>query len=98
MIYLDNNATTPVDPAALQAMLPFFEDHFANPSGAYAASRTCAKAITTAREQVATLLGCTDSEVVFTSGGTESDITALHSATHSFPERKHIVTLSLIHI
>ena len=78
-------------------MLPFFEVHFANPSGAYAASHHCAKAITTAREQVAALFGSKESEVVFTSGGTESDITALHAATHSFPDRKHIVTCATEH-
>ncbi|MDG2122515.1 MAG: cysteine desulfurase family protein, partial [Verrucomicrobiales bacterium] len=96
-VYLDNNATTPVDPAALKAMLPYFTEHFHNPSGAYAASKTAAAAVGKARGQVAQLLHCKPSEVVFTSGGTESDITAIDSALNCYRAKNHVVTCSTEH-
>lgn len=92
MIYLDNNATTPVDPEALDAMLPFFRDAFANPSGAYAASRRARQAVDQARGQVADLVGADPAEIVFTSGGTESNTTAILSAVRTRPEMRHVVT------
>ncbi len=80
MIYLDANATTPLPPEVLDAMLPWLRgDGFANPSGSYAAGKLARKAINKAREQVAELIGAEPEEIVFTGGGTESVNTALHS-------------------
>lgn len=79
MIYLDANATTPLLPEVLEAMLPWLRDGFSNPSGAYAGAKLARKAIDQAREQVAVCIGAEPSEIVFTAGGTESVNTALHS-------------------
>ncbi|MBK1881141.1 cysteine desulfurase [Luteolibacter pohnpeiensis] len=79
MIHLDANATTPLLPEVLDAMLPWLRDGFANPSGAYASAKLARKAIDQARRQVADLIGAEPSEILFTSGGTESVNTALHS-------------------
>ena len=79
MIYLDANATTPLLPEVLDAMLPWLRDGFSNPSGAYAGAKRARKAIDLAREQVAAWIGAEPSEIVFTGGGTESVNTALHS-------------------
>jgi cysteine desulfurase len=97
MIYLDNNATTPLDPAVLEAMLPFLQGHFANPSSGYGASQPVRKALTRAREQVASLLDCSPEEIVFTSGGTEADNAAIFSATQLYPDRRHIITCATEH-
>lgn len=77
MIYLDHNATTPVDDRVLQAMLPFFSDFYANPSSLYKLARLSRSAIDTAREQVARLVNVQPGQVVFTSGGTEANNLAL---------------------
>jgi cysteine desulfurase len=79
MIYLDANATTPVLPEVLDAMLPWLREGYANPSGSYAAAKLARKAIEQARGQVAELIGAQPEEIVFTGGGTESVNTALHS-------------------
>ncbi len=79
MIYLDANATTPLLPEVLEAMLPWLRDGFANPSGAYAGAKLARKAIDQARGQVAELIGADAGEIIFTGGGTESVNTALHS-------------------
>lgn len=71
--YLDHAATTPMRPEAVDAMLPFLRDRFANPSGAHAAARDARRAIDEARDTMAELLGCRPGEVVFTGGGTEAD-------------------------
>lgn len=97
MIYLDNNATTPVDPAVLDAMLPYLRDEFANPSSGYAAGKRVRRAIEHARGQVAELLNCEPEEIVFTSGGTEGDNTALFAATRLMPHRRHLVLGSTEH-
>ena len=97
MIYLDNNATTPVDPEALEAMLPFLRNSFGNPSSGYSLGRAAKKAIVDAREQVAALLGADVEEIVFTSCGTEADNTAIESAIRVYPDRKHIVTAATEH-
>ncbi|MHC1697603.1 MAG: cysteine desulfurase family protein [Geobacteraceae bacterium] len=76
-IYLDNNATTPVHAEVLDAMLPFFREDFGNPSSAHWAGGKVRQAVNRAREQVASLLNCSPSEVVFTSGGSESVNTAI---------------------
>ena len=79
MIYLDANATTPLLPEVLEAMLPWLRDGFANPSGSYAAGKLARKAIDQARGQLAQLIGADAGEIIFTGGGTESVNTALHS-------------------
>lgn len=76
-IYLDYNATTPVAPSVQEAMLPFLAEHYGNPSSRHALGRACHEAVEDARGQVATLLGADREEIVFTSGGTESNNLAL---------------------
>jgi cysteine desulfurase len=97
MIYLDNNATTPLDAEVREAMLPFLEGHFANPSSGYGLARPVRRAVEQAREQVAALLDCEAEEIVFTSGGTESDNAAILSARRLYPERDHFVTCAAEH-
>lgn len=79
-IYLDNNATTPLDPAVIEEMLPFLTKYYGNPSSGYAFAAKSRKAVELARARLAALLECDTSEIVFTSGGTESNNTAIHSA------------------
>ncbi|MFN0079945.1 MAG: cysteine desulfurase family protein [Prosthecobacter sp.] len=97
MIYLDSAATTPTDPAVVEAMLPFLREHFANPSASYAAARTVRKAVQTAREQVATLIGAEADEIIFTSCGTESINTAIASVRALWPEKADLITTSTEH-
>lgn len=97
MIYLDNNATTPIDPQVVDAMLPFLREHFANPSSAYRSARGVERAITTARAQVAALIHAEPEEVIFTSSGTESNNTAIDSAMSRWPERKHLIISATEH-
>ncbi|HEU5248066.1 MAG TPA: aminotransferase class V-fold PLP-dependent enzyme [Candidatus Udaeobacter sp.] len=80
IIYLDNNATTQLDPAAIEEMLPFLTKYYGNPSSGYGFAATARKAINLARERLAALLGCEPTEIVFTSGGTESNNAAINSA------------------
>src|SRR5437763_2803042 len=95
--YLDNNATTAIDPAVLEVMRPFLETYFANPSSGYGVAAQVRDASEQAREQVAAILGCEPGEIVFTSCGTESNNTAFHSALEARPECKHIVTTAVEH-
>jgi cysteine desulfurase len=97
MLYFDNNATTQLDPLVLQVMLPFLQDQYGNPSSAYSFGRVAAKAVATAREQVAALLRCEPSEIIFTSCGTESDNSAIQSALLVDPDRKHLVSSKVEH-
>ena len=97
IVYLDNNATTQLDPAVLEEMLPFLTKYYGNPSGGYRFGVQVREAIELARARVATLLDCSPGEVVFTSGGTESDNAALHSALQLDPARQHIVTTAVEH-
>lgn len=98
MIYLDNNASTRVDPAVIEAMLPFYSESYANPSSNYSLGREARAAIERAREQVANLLGAADpGEIVFTSGGSESDNWAIQGTLASAPEKRHIVTTVVEH-
>lgn len=97
MIYLDNNATTPVDPCVREAMLPFLGENFGNPSSPHAPGRAAHLALEKAREQVAALLGAKPDEIVFTSGGTESINTAIRGALAAQPTKRHIVTSSIEH-
>jgi len=97
IVYLDNNATTQLDPAALEEMLPFLATYYGNPSSAYGFGAQVRTAIERARAQVATLVGCEPAEIVFTSCGTESTNTAIQSALQLDPTRQHIVTTAVEH-
>jgi cysteine desulfurase len=97
MIYFDNNATTQVDPDVLQLMLPYLQNQYGNPSSVYSFGKYAAKAVDTARQQVAALLRCEPSEIIFTSCGTESDNSAIQSALLLDPDRKHLVTSKVEH-
>lgn len=95
--YLDNNATTQVDPAVVAEMMPFLTEYYGNPSSAYKFGSQVAKAVDKARERVAALLGCEPQEVVFTSCGTESNNAAITSALLQDPDRQHVVTTAVEH-
>lgn len=98
MIYLDNNATTPVAPEVFDAMRPFLTSHFGNPSSGHAAGRESRAAIEQARREVADLLGARDpGEIVFTSGGSESNNWAIGGFLEQNPGRRHIVTTRVEH-
>ena len=73
LIYLDHNATTPVDPLVAKAMMPFMEDEFGNPSSQYVLGTRSKEAVEQSRKEVASILGCSDEEIIFTSGGSESN-------------------------
>jgi cysteine desulfurase len=97
-IYLDNNATTCCEPAVVEAMLPYFTEQFGNPSSMHSFGNRVGLAIKKARMQVQALLGAEqDSEIVFTSCGTESDSTAILSALKAQPERREIITTTVEH-
>jgi cysteine desulfurase len=97
IIYLDNNATTQLDPAVVEEMLPFLTHAYGNPSGAYRFGVQVRKAINLARERVARLLDCDPDEIVFTSCGTESNNAAINSAVQFEPRGKHVVTSAVEH-
>jgi cysteine desulfurase len=97
VIYLDNNATTQVDPEVVQAMLPFYSELYGNPSSMHSFGGGVAASIKEARENVARLLGAAADEIVFTSCGTESDSTAIRAAIESYPAKKHLVTSRVEH-
>lgn len=93
-IYLDNNATTPVLPEVLEAMRPYFGEHFGNASSIHHHGQETRAAVERARDSVASLLGCRPQEIVFTSGGTEGDNLAVSGLTS---EGDHIITSSIEH-
>jgi len=97
LIYLDHNATTPLDPEAFEAMRPWFTERFGNASAAYALGHLSDGAIVAAREQAAALVGCTPAEIVFTSGGTESLNHAFRGTWEAFPAKRHLVTTAVEH-
>ena len=98
MIYFDNNATTPIAPEVFEAMQPFLTEFYGNPSSGYNFGRDARKALETAREKIADLLGATsESEIVFTSGGTESDNWAIFGTLEASPRKKHIITTRVEH-
>ena len=97
-IYLDYNATTPIDPAVAEAMAPYLYEHFGNPSSAHPYGVRAREATETARAQVAALLGCRPTEVVFTSGGTESNNHALKGvALADHGTRRRVITSAVEH-
>lgn len=98
LIYMDHAATTPVRPEVLDAMLPYFSTNFGNPSGIYGLAQESRKAIDVARETVAATLDARISEIVFTSGGTESDNTAIRGSALALASTgRHIITTSIEH-
>ncbi len=97
-IYLDYNASTPIDPAVAAAMKPFLEDHYGNPSSGHWAATMAKTALETARGQVAALLGCQDDEIVFTSGGSEANNLTLKGVFFALRDKgDHIVTTRIEH-
>lgn len=97
-IYLDYNASTPIDPAVSAAMKPFLADHFGNPSSGHWASIGAKAVIETARNQVAALLGCHSDEIVFTSGGSEANNFALKGVFFAYRDKgEHIITTQIEH-
>ena len=97
-VYMDHAATTPVHPSVLEAMLPYFSRSYGNPSGIYGIGQEARKAADEARATVSSILGCRPSEVIFTSGGTESDNAALKGAAFALKEEgNHIITSTIEH-
>jgi cysteine desulfurase len=97
-IYLDYNATTPVDRAVLEAMLPYFAENFGNASSIHSSGQRGRSAVDAARDSVAALIGAKAAEVVFTSGGTEADNLALFGAVMASDQsRKHVITTAIEH-
>jgi cysteine desulfurase len=97
-IYLDHNATTPVDPDVLKAMIPFIKEEFGNPSSSYPVGVRAKEAVEDARREVASILGCSSHEIFFTSGGSESNNTVLKGLVDfKNPEKFHIITSAVEH-
>lgn len=97
LIYLDYNATTPVLPEVIEAMLPYLQKHWGNPSSSHAFGRRAHVAVDAARQQVAELIGCAADEIVFTSGGTEANNLALRGVTEAVAQRRQVVTSAIEH-
>jgi cysteine desulfurase len=96
-IYLDYNATTPVLPEVVDAMLPYLREHFGNPSSSHVYGRRAQAAVDRARHQVAWLLGSDASEIIFTSGGTEANNLAIRGVTEAREDRRSVVTTVIEH-
>jgi cysteine desulfurase len=98
VIYLDHNATTPLDPRVLEAMMPYFKDNWGNPSSPYRFANRAKTAVEKARQRIAECAECKPEEIVFTSSGTESDNLAVRGAAYTLRSRgNHIVTTSIEH-
>ncbi len=98
LVYLDHAATTPVRPEVLEAMLPYFSEKFGNASSVYAIAQESRKAVDAARNTVADILGCAPREVIFTSGGTESDNAAIKGGALALKDKgNHIITAAIEH-
>jgi cysteine desulfurase len=96
-IYLDYNASTPIAPAVLEAMMPYLTKRFGNPSSSHSSGAECRAAVEQAREQVAKLLGCTAEEVIFTSGATESNNMVIKGIAKAAGKGKHFITSQIEH-
>jgi len=96
-IYFDNNATTPLDPAVHEAMLPFLSELFGNPSSGHRFGEVANLGLEKARDRVSSLINCKPNRIYFASGGTESNNTAIWSAVSAHPEKKHIITSAVEH-
>lgn len=98
IIYLDNAATTKTAPEVVEAMLPYFSEHFGNPSSIYSLGADSKKAVTQAREIIAASLGAASNEIYFTAGGSEADNWALKAAAEAYADKgKHIITSKIEH-
>jgi cysteine desulfurase len=97
VVYLDNNATTPLDPAVAEKMCWFLKEHFGNPSSLYPIGRAVKEIISEARETVARALGAQRSEIVFTGSGTEADNFAIRGMLDTYPEKNEIITSAIEH-
>lgn len=98
MIYFDNNATTQIAPEVFAAMKPFLTDFYGNPSSAYSFGRDTRQIVEKSRQEVASLIGARETkEIIFTSGGTESDNWAILGALEANPDKKHIITTCVEH-
>src|SRR5437763_11563757 len=92
-IYLDYNATTPIDPIVVEAMLPYISEYFGNPSSSHSYGYIAHQAVDSARAQVAQLLGCSANEITFTGGGSESDNLAIRGIALAYQKKgNHIIT------
>src|SRR6516165_6175845 len=97
-VYFDYNATTPLDPAVREAMLPFLGEVFGNPSSVHHVGRVARARLDEAHERAAAVLGCKPSEIIFTSGGTESANLAVFGTARSLRHKgRHIVTTAVEH-
>lgn len=96
-IYLDYNATTPILPEVVDAMLPYLRDHFGNPSSSHVYGQRARHGLEQARAQVAALLGCSITEVIFTSGGTESNNLAIGGVCQARPDQRRVITSVIEH-
>lgn len=97
MVYLDNNATTPLDPAVAEKMSQFLKEHFGNPSSLYPIGRQVKEMITEARQTVAKAMGASRTEVIFTGSGTEADNFAIRGVLDSLPEKNEFITSAIEH-
>lgn len=96
-IYLDHNATTPILPEVLEAMLPHLGEHFGNPSSGHVYGRRAREVVEAARARVAALIGASPEEIVLTSGGTESNNLAIRGVAAARSQRRHVVTSAIEH-
>ena len=98
-IYADNAATTAMSQTSIQAMLPYMDKIYGNPSSLYSFGQTAKEALEDARERIATCLGCRSNEITFTSGGSEADNQAILSAVKigARKNKKHIITTAFEH-
>ena len=97
-VYLDNSATTKMDKRVLDEMMPFFIENYGNASSIYSLGRTARKAIEEAREKVAKAINAEPSDIYFTSGGTESEVTAIRGIAYSYRRKgNHIITSRIEH-
>jgi len=97
IVYMDNNATSRIAPEVIEAMMPYMDNYYGNPSSMHTFGGKVGAAVKEARSKVATLLGADPIEITFTSCGTESDSTAILSALRTFPERRHVITTRVEH-
>lgn len=98
VIYLDNAATTKTAPEVVEAMLPYFTEHFGNPSSIYSLGSQSKRAVTESREVIAEVLGCKTNEIYFTAGGSEADNWAIKAAAEAYASKgKHIITSKIEH-
>ena len=101
-IFMDNASTTKVDPEVINTMLPYFTEHYGNPSSIHAFGRDARKAVDTARTNIADLIGAKDDEIIFTAGGTESDNLAIKGISYLNKDKRttkgpHIITSAIEH-